>query len=58
MNQSPVQQSLQRIGETWLGIPLPEPDDPRIALFAERNTIATREIETTHHVAWVAGVKR
>ena len=43
---------------TWLGIPLPEPDDPRIALFAERNTIATREIETTHHVAWVAGVKR
>jgi SAM-dependent methyltransferase len=35
----------------WLGIPLPEADDPRIALFAERNTIATGEIETTHHVA-------
>jgi SAM-dependent methyltransferase len=43
---------------TWLGIPLPEPDDPRIALFAERNTIATGEIETTHHVALVAGVKQ
>lgn len=43
---------------TWLGVPLPEPDDPRIGLFAERNTIATGEIETTHHVAWIAGVKR
>ncbi len=43
---------------TWLGIPLLEPDDPRIGLFAERNTIATGEIETTHHVARVAGVKR
>jgi SAM-dependent methyltransferase len=42
----------------WLGVPLPEPDDPRISLFAERNAIATGEIETTHHVAWVAGVKR
>ena len=42
----------------WLGIPLPEADDPRIAQFAERNTAATGEIETTHHVAWVAGVKR
>jgi SAM-dependent methyltransferase len=43
---------------TWLGIPLPKPDDPRIALFAERNTITTGEIETTNHVAWVAGVKK
>jgi SAM-dependent methyltransferase len=43
---------------TWLGIPLPEPDDPRIALFAERNTIETGEIETTHHVALIASVKR
>jgi SAM-dependent methyltransferase len=43
---------------TWLGIPLPEPDDPRIGLFAVRNTNATGEIETTHHVAWVAAVKR
>jgi len=42
----------------WLDIPLPEPDDPRIGLFAERNTTATGEIETTHHVAWVAGVKQ
>jgi SAM-dependent methyltransferase len=42
----------------WLGIPFPEADDPRIAQFAERNTTATGEIETTHHVAWVAGVKR
>jgi SAM-dependent methyltransferase len=42
----------------WLGVPFPEAHDPRIALFAERNTIATGEIETTHHVAWVAGVKR
>ena len=41
----------------WLDVPLPEADDPRIALFAERNTIATGEIETTHHVALVAGVK-
>jgi SAM-dependent methyltransferase len=43
---------------TWLGIPLPEPDDPRIALFAERNTIATGEIESTHHVVRVAGLKK
>jgi SAM-dependent methyltransferase len=43
---------------TWLGIPLPESNDPRLALFAERNTIATGEIETTHHVALVAGVKQ
>lgn len=43
---------------SWLGKPFPEPDDPRIDLFAERNTIATGEIETTHHVVWVAGVKQ
>jgi SAM-dependent methyltransferase len=42
----------------WLGIPLPEADDPRIAQFAAQNTIATGEIGTTHHVALVAGVKR
>jgi SAM-dependent methyltransferase len=42
---------------TWLGIPLPGPDDPRIDQFAERNTVASGEIETTHHVAWAAGVK-
>lgn len=43
---------------TWLGIPLPEPDDPQIDLFAERNTAATGEIETTHHIVLVAGVKQ
>jgi len=43
---------------TWCGVPLPAPDDPRIGLFAERNTNAAGEIETTHHVAWVAGVKQ
>jgi SAM-dependent methyltransferase len=42
---------------TWLEVPLPEPDDPRISLFAERNTTTTGEIATTHHVVWVAGVK-
>lgn len=42
----------------WLGVPFPEPDDPRIHLFAEQNMIATGEIETTHHVVWVAGVKQ
>ncbi len=42
----------------WLNIPLPEPDDPHIALFAERNTNAAGEIAVTHHVAWVAGVKK
>jgi SAM-dependent methyltransferase len=42
----------------WLGAPLPEPDDHRLELFAERNTIATGEIETTNHVCWVAGVKK
>jgi SAM-dependent methyltransferase len=43
---------------TWLDIPLPEPDDPRIHLFAERNMNAAGETVTTHHVAWVAGVKK
>ena len=42
----------------WSGKPLPSPDDRRLALFAERNTIPSGEIETTHHVAWVGGVKR
>jgi len=42
---------------TWLDVPLPQADDPRIALFAERNASATGEIVTSHHVAWVAGVK-
>ena len=42
----------------WLGVPLPEPDDPRLELFAERNTIASGEIETTNHVCWIACVKK
>jgi len=42
---------------TWSGLPLPEPDDARISQFAERNTNAEGEIETTHHVAKVAAVK-
>jgi SAM-dependent methyltransferase len=42
---------------TWLGMPLPAADDPRIAWFAERNKTETGAIETTHHVVWVAGVK-
>ena len=42
----------------WCGMPLPAAEDPRIELFAEKNTIATGEIETTHHVAFVAGVKK
>jgi hypothetical protein len=41
----------------WLGVPFPDPNDDRIPLFAAQNTIATGEIETTHHVIWVAGVK-
>ena len=41
----------------WSGTPLPSPDDARLALFAERCTTATGEIETTHHVVWVGGVK-
>lgn len=42
---------------TWLGIPMLDPGDPRIAQFAERNSNAAGEIVTTHHVAWVAGIK-
>ncbi|MCY4110768.1 MAG: methyltransferase domain-containing protein, partial [Chloroflexi bacterium] len=38
---------------TWSGKPLPSPDDVRFRLFAERNTLQSGEIETTHHVVWV-----
>lgn len=41
----------------WSGTPLPSPDDARLTLFAERCTTSTGEIETTHHVVWVGGVK-
>jgi SAM-dependent methyltransferase len=43
---------------SWLGVALPTADDPRIALFAKRNTSATGEVGMTGHVCWVAGVKR
>jgi SAM-dependent methyltransferase len=43
---------------TWLGVKLPEPDDPRIEAFARRTANAAGEIETTHHVVWVGGVRR
>ncbi len=42
---------------TWLGRPLPAPDDPRIGQFASRNSNSAGEIVTTHHVVIVAGVK-
>ena len=42
----------------WGCGPLPSPDDPRPALFAERYTTTSGEIETTHHVVWTGGVKR
>ena len=43
---------------SWLREPLPEPEDARFRLFAERNTVSTGEIVTTHHVTWVGGAKR
>ncbi len=42
----------------WAGVPLPAAEDPRIGVFAERNETASGPIETTHHVVWVAGVKK
>ena len=41
----------------WLGMRMPAADDPRFEEFVARNTRASGEIETTHHVFWVAGVK-
>ena len=41
----------------WTGSSFPAPDDVRLAMFAERNATESGEIETTHHVVWVAGVK-
>ena len=42
---------------SWLGMQLPRPDDPRIALFAERNTQTNGEVKVTDHVSWIAAVK-
>lgn len=41
----------------WSGVPLPEPDDPRLELFARRTTEADGRIATTHHVVVVGGAK-
>lgn len=41
----------------WSGKPFPTPEDPRLELFEQRNTTASGEIETTHHVVCVGGVK-
>jgi SAM-dependent methyltransferase len=42
----------------WAGASLPAPDDPRLDRFVERTTAGgSTEIETTHHVVWVGGVK-
>lgn len=41
----------------WSGTPFPAPNDVRLKLFAERNATADGEIETTHHVTWIGGVK-
>jgi SAM-dependent methyltransferase len=42
----------------WLGMRLPDSDDPRIALFAERNTMASGEVMMTWHVPWIGCVKK
>lgn len=42
----------------YTGTPLPSLDDlGKLDLFAERNTNSAGEIETTHHVVWVGGIK-
>lgn len=43
---------------TYAGRPLPSLEDiDKLQLFAERNTTSQGEIETTHHVVWVGGIK-
>ena len=41
----------------WAGSSFPDASDVRLRLFAERNTNQVGEIETTHHVTWVGGIK-
>jgi hypothetical protein len=41
----------------WVDSPFPAVDDPRLELFADRNTDPDGRIEVTHHVVWVGGVK-
>jgi len=43
---------------SWLGIQPHDPDDPRIAFFAERNTIQTGEVGMTWHCPWIGCVKK
>jgi hypothetical protein len=43
---------------SWRGLPFPAADDPRFALFAQRNITAMGEIKTTDHTVWVAAVKQ
>ncbi|MBN1934248.1 MAG: class I SAM-dependent methyltransferase [Anaerolineae bacterium] len=42
----------------WFSVSLPDPDDPRIALYAERNTISTGEVVMTWHCPWIGCVKK
>lgn len=42
----------------WAGVAFPEPDDERLTQFVSRNQTPSGEIETTHHVTWIGGVKR
>ena len=37
---------------------LPDPDDPRIALYAARNTLKTGEVVLTWHCPWIGCVKK
>lgn len=41
----------------WSGTPLPDANDPRLKLFAERAGDDQGRIQTTHHVVVVGGVK-
>lgn len=42
---------------SWIGYPFPDPADPRLELFAQRNANDDGRIDITHHVVWVGGVK-
>lgn len=43
---------------SWLGKPLPAANDPRLEQFANHFAGKNGEISTTHHVTWLAGIKR
>lgn len=42
---------------SWMGFPIPEPTDPRLELFAQRNADGSGRVNVTHHVVWVGGIK-